>query len=85
MSQDINALMMFAIHQTILSKELTTMIHVKNHFDNVCKLNLLDVQKLLLQEVIIINEITKNVLNAYYYVVCLIMILYCFVSIFLLI
>jgi len=68
-----------------LSKELIITIHVENHFDNACKLNLLNVQKLLLQEVIIINEIIKSILNAYHYVLCLIMILYCFVSIFLLI
>jgi len=58
---------------------------VENCLDDACKLNLLNVQKLLLQEAIIINEIIRNVLNAYHYIVCLIMILYCFVSVFLLI
>jgi len=77
--------MMFTTHQIILSKKLIMMIYVKNHLNDACKLSFLNVQKLLFQEAIMINEITRSILNMYHYIICLIMILYHFVSVFLLI
>jgi hypothetical protein len=56
---------MFIAHQVKSSKKLTTVTHVQDHLDDARKLSLLNVQKLLLKEAIIANEIAKDVLDVY--------------------
>jgi len=66
----------------ILNKELTIVTYVKNYFNDVYKLRLFDIQKLMLKKIIMINNIVKNILNIKCYVVYSVMILYYFINIF---
>jgi len=72
----------FTVHQKILYKKLITMTHVKNHLEETHKLKSLKIQKLILKEMMIINDIVKEILNVKRFAIHLISIIYCFVSIF---
>ena len=73
---------MLLCHQKILYKKLITATCVKNHFRKTHKLEFLKIQKLILKKIIIINDIVKEILNVKCFAIHLILIIYCFVSIF---
>jgi len=55
---------------------------VKNHLKKAHKLELLKIQKLILKEMMIINDIVREILNVKRFVIYSILIIYCFISIF---
>ncbi len=59
--------MIFMINQMKLRKKFMITTYVKNHLNNICKFKSFDVQKLQLKEVIIVNDITHDALNAFHY------------------
>jgi len=71
----------FIAHQKILYKKLTTATCVKNHLEIVHKLKFLKIQKLILKEIMIINDIVRKILNVKRFAICSISIIYHFVSI----
>ena len=75
------ALKTFTVHQKILYKKLITTTCVKNHLEKVHKLKLLKIQKLILKEIMIINDIIREILNVKRFVIHSILIIYCFVNI----
>jgi hypothetical protein len=79
--QDIIALTTLTDHQKMLEKKFTTVMYMKDCFDNKQKFDSLDVQKLLLRKIIMINDILQNILNVYYYTIYSIIFLYHFISI----
>ena len=80
-NQDIIALIMLTNHQKMLKKKLMTVMYMRNYLDDKRKSDSLDVQKLLLREIIIINDTLQDILDVYCYTICLITFLYCFVSV----
>jgi len=54
--QNIITLTTMTNHQKALKKKFTTATYVKNHLDNKRKSDSLDVQKLLLRKIIMIND-----------------------------
>jgi len=72
----------FTAHQKILYKKLITVICIKNYFKKTHKLKSLKIQKLILKEMIIINDIIKEILNVKHFVIHLILIIYHFVNVF---
>jgi len=75
------ALKTFTAHQKILYKKLTAATHVKNHLKKIHKLELLKIQKLILKEMMIVNDIVKEILNVKRFAIHSISIIYHFVSI----
>jgi len=75
------ALKTFTAHQKILYKKLTTTTCVKSCLKRAHKLKSLKIQKLILKEMMIINDIVKEILNVKRFVICSILIIYYFVSI----
>jgi len=71
----------FTAHQKILYKKLITATHVKNHLERVHKLKLLKIQKLILKEMIIINDIVREILNVKRFAIHSISIIYRFINI----
>jgi len=71
----------FIVHQKILYKKLITATRVKNHLKKVHKLESLKIQKLILKEMMIINDIVKEILNVKRFAIYSISIIYHFVSI----
>jgi len=71
----------FIAHQKILYKKLTTTTCVKNHLKKIHKLESLKIQKLILKEMMIVNDIVKEILNVKHFVIYSISIIYYFVSI----
>jgi len=72
----------FIAHQKILYKKLITATRVKNHLERVHKLKFLKIQKLILKEIMIVNDIVREILNVKRFAIYLISIIYCFVNIF---
>ncbi len=72
----------FTAHQKILYKKLITATCVKNHLKKTHKLKSLKIQKFILKEMMIINDIVKEILNVKRFAIYSILIIYCFVSIF---
>jgi len=72
----------FTAHQKILYKKLMTTTRVKNCLKKVHKLKSLKIQKLILKEMMIINDIIREILNVKCFVICSILIIYHFVNIF---
>jgi len=75
------ALKTFTVHQKILYKKLMTATHVKNRLEEIHKLKSLEIQKLILKKMMIVNDIVKEILNVKRFVIHSISIIYCFVSI----
>jgi len=75
------ALKTFTAHQKILYKKLMTTTCVKNHLERVHKLKFLKIQKLILKEMMIVNDIVKEILNVKRFAIHSILIIYHFVSI----
>jgi len=75
------ALKTFTAHQKILCKKLMTTTHVKNYLKKIHKLEFLKIQKLILKEMMIINDIVREILNVKRFAIHSILIIYCFVSI----
>jgi len=75
------ALKTFTAHQKILYKKLITATCVKNHLKKIHKLKFLKIQKLILKEIMIINDIVRKILNVKRFAIHSISIIYCFVSI----
>jgi len=71
----------FIAHQKILDKKLMTTTHVKNYLERVHKLESLKIQKLILQKMMIINDIVREILNVKRFAIYSILIIYHFVSI----
>jgi len=71
----------FTAHQKILYKKLTTTTRVKNHLKKTHKLESLEIQKLILKKMMIINDIVREILNVKHFVIYSISIIYHFVSI----
>jgi len=76
------ALKIFIVHQKILYKKLTTATCVKSHLERVHKFKFLKIQKFILKEMMTVNDIVREILNIKRFVICLILIIYHFVSIF---
>jgi len=57
-NDDVITIAIFTINQMILKKTLIIIIRMKDHLNDKCKLNFFDVQKLQLQKIMIINDIT---------------------------
>ncbi len=74
-------LKIFIAHQKILYKKLTTTTCVKNHLEKIHKFEFLKIQKLILKEIMIVNDIVKEILNVKHFVIYSILIIYHFVSI----
>jgi len=64
-----------------LNKKLIAAQRVMNYLNDKKKSESFDVQELLLQEIMMINDISRDMLNVYHYVVCLITFSNRFVSI----
>ena len=75
------ALKTFTAHQKILYKKLITATRVKNHLEKAYKLKSLEIQKLILKEIMIVNDIVKEILNVKRFAIHSISIIYCFVSV----
>jgi len=75
------ALKTFTAHQKILYKKLTTATHVKSCLERVHKLESLEIQKLILKEMMIVNDIVREILNVKHFAICSILIIYRFVSV----
>ena len=73
--------MTFTAHQKILYKKLTTATCMKNHLERVYKLESLKIQKLILKEMMIVNDIVKEILNVKRFAIHSISIIYRFVSV----
>ncbi len=58
-----------------------TATHVKNHLKKIHKLESLEIQKLILKEMMIVNDIVREILNVKRFAIHSISIIYCFVSI----
>ncbi len=71
----------FTVHQKILYKKLITMTCVKSHFKKVHKLKSLKIQKFILKEMMIVNNIVREILNVKRFAIYSIMIIYYFVNI----
>jgi len=71
----------FTAHQKILYKKLMTATHVKNHLERVHKFESLKIQKLILKEMIIINDIFREILNVKRFAIYSISIIYYFVNV----
>ncbi len=71
----------FTAHQKILYKKLITATRVKNHLEEIYKLKSLKIQKLILKEMITVNDIVREILNVKRFAIHSISIIYCFVSI----
>ena len=50
-----------------LRKKLMITMHVKNHLNDICKSESFDVQKLQLKEVMTVNDIAYDALDAFHY------------------
>ena len=70
----------FTAHQKILYKKLITATRVKSHLKKVHKFKSLKIQKFILKKMMIINDIIKEILNVKHFAICLILIIYHFVS-----
>jgi len=79
--EEIVALMTFTAHQKILYKKLMTVTCVKNHLEETHKLESLKIQKLILKEMMTVNDIVREILNVKRFAIYSISIIYCFVSI----
>jgi len=75
------ALKTFTAHQKILYKKLMTTTCVKNHLERVHKLKFLKIQKLILKEIMIVNDIVREILNVKRFAIHSILIIYYFVSV----
>jgi len=75
------ALKTFIAYQKILYKKLTTATCVKNHLKKTHKLKSLKIQKLILKEMMIVNDIVREILNVKHFAIHSISIIYYFVSI----
>jgi len=75
------ALKTFTAHQKILYKKLITATCVKNHLKRTYKLKSLKIQKLILKEMMIVNDIIREILNVKHFVIHSISIIYCFINI----
>ncbi len=73
--------MTFTVYQKILYKKLMTATCVKNRLEEIYKLKFLKIQKLILEEMMIINDIVREILNVKRFAICSISIIYHFVSI----
>ena len=71
----------FIAYQKILYKKLMTTTCVKNHLKETHKLKSLKIEKLILKEMIIINDIVKEILNVKCFVIYSISIIYYFINI----
>jgi len=65
----------------MFKKKLIAATYVKDYLDDKRKFNSFDVQKLLLDEIMMINDISQDILDVYHYIIYSIMFLYCFISI----
>jgi len=74
-------LKIFTVYQNFLYKKLIATTCVKNHLKKTHKFKLLKIQKLILKEMMIINNIVKEILNVKRFVIYSILIIYYFVSI----
>ncbi len=79
--EKIVALITFTAHQKILYKKLMTATCVKNHLKKVHKLKSLKIQKLILKEMMIINDIVREILNVKRFAIHSILIIYHFVNV----
>jgi len=75
------ALKIFTAHQRILYKKLMTTTRVKNHLKKTHKFEFLKIQKLILKEMMIINDIVREILNVKRFAIHSILIIYHFVNI----
>ncbi len=73
--------MTFTAHQKILYKKLMIATCVKNCLKEIHKLKFLKIQKLILKEMMIVNDIVREILNVKRFAICSISIIYHFVSI----
>ena len=64
----------FTVYQKILYKKLMTATRVKNCLEKAHKLESLKIRKLILKEMMIINDIVREILNVKRFVICLILI-----------
>ena len=71
----------FIAHQKILYKKLITVTYVKNHLEKIHKLEFLKIQKLILKEMMIVNDIVREILNVKCFAICSISIIYCFINV----
>ena len=71
----------FTAHQKILYKKLMTATHVKNHLEKTHKPESLEIQKLILKKIMIVNDIVREILNVKRFAIYSISIIYHFVSI----
>jgi len=74
-------LKIFTAHQKILYKKLMTATHVKNHLEKTHKPESLEIQKLILKKIMIVNDIVREILNVKRFAIYSISIIYHFVSI----
>ncbi len=72
---------LFTAHQKILYKKLITATCVKNCLKETHKFESLKIQKFILKEMMIVNDIVKEILNVKCFVIHSILIIYHFVSI----
>ncbi len=79
--EEIIVLMTFTAHQKILYKKLITATCVKNHLEKIHKLRSLKIQKLILKEMMIVNDIVREILNVKCFAIYSISIIYCFINI----
>jgi len=75
------ALKTFTAHQKILYKKLITATRVKSHFEETHKLESLKIQKLILKEMMTVNDIVREILNVKCFAIHSISIIYRFVSV----
>jgi len=73
--------MTFTAHQKILYKKLITATRVKSRFKKIHKLEFLKIQKLILKEMMTVNDIVREILNVKRFVIYSILIIYHFVSV----
>ncbi len=79
--EEIITLITLIAHQKILYKKLITATCVKNYFKEVYKLKSLKIQKLILKEMMIVNNIVREILNVKRFAIHSILIIYCFVNV----
>ncbi len=72
--------MTFTAHQKILYKKLMTATCVKSHLEKAHKLEFLEIQKLILKEMMTVNDIVREILNVKRFAIHSILIIYCFVN-----
>jgi len=75
-------LKIFTVHQKILYKKLITTTCVKSHLERVHKFEFLKIQKFILKEMMTVNDIVREILNIKRFAICLISIIYHFISVF---